>query len=297
MEFIVLTGDDQLAIGNSKREILFAFGGVHESLDIAVDEGSSLVSAVRTPSLFGPRAILAENIDKLSPEQVIELKLVAEGSDALVVGLAGGPLPAKLRALLGQIADIRRLDQPKGAAVAKEISRLAQELGIRLSGETIKLAATYSIGKVRSVLAMLAESQVESISLEALAAALGDERDSPPPWKLTDAVLSGDAGESLLLAGQILPVVGVSVLTSYFRQLCVIREDNVKDPERAMSILGVKHKFVAERTVRVAATFTVRSLGVALDILGQMALSARGDSKAVGFEVGVVQLATLERCL
>lgn len=293
----MLTGDDQLAIGNSKREILFAFGGVHESLDIAVDEGSSLVSAVRTPSLFGPRAILAENIDKLSPEQVIELKLVAEGSDALVVGLAGGPLPAKLRALLGQIADIRRLDQPKGAAVAKEISRLAQELGIRLSGETIKLAATYSIGKVRSVLAMLAESQVESISLEALAAALGDERDSPPPWKLTDAVLSGDAGESLLLAGQILPVVGVSVLTSYFRQLCVIREDNVKDPERAMSILGVKHKFVAERTVRVAATFTVRSLGVALDILGQMALSARGDSKAVGFEVGVVQLATLERCL
>jgi DNA polymerase III delta subunit len=290
MKLTVLLGDDEPGVAAERRRLLTAGGGEAEEIDVSSDGGVGLVAAVRTPSMFGSRVVSATGMEALSSESAQALAACAAESGAVVVAVAAKALPAKIRTQLVAIGEVRRIDQPRGAGVAKEVSRLSAEAGISLSAEGRALCGRYPIARVRGALGLLVEAGINSPSDLELGDALGGDLAETPPWKLTDAVMAGDLAMAVQLAEQVQPAVAVSVLTNQYRQLAVLVEQGTTDPDDAVELLGIKQRFVAEKLVRLARRMNQQQVYVALDALGELAMAVRSGVGGDALVLGVVEL-------
>jgi DNA polymerase III delta subunit len=290
MELVVLLGDDEAAVADERRRVLGESSGDAEEVDVSVDGGEALISAIRTPSMFTRRKISATSVEALSPQSLEDLALVAAGSSSLVVGTARKALSPKTRAALSKIGQIQRFDQPRGSKIAVAVSDAATAFGISLSHEGKLLCSEYPMSRVRAAFALLRDAGVGNPSVEDLQDALGSDRKDVPPWELTDAIVSGRLRSAVDVAQRVVPPVAVSVLTSHFAQVAMLLESGVSNSESAMDVLGLSQKFQADKLLAEARRSTIGSMYEILDLLGDVAVAVRSGSAQDALVVGVANI-------
>ena len=290
MDLVALIGDDDSAISR-EREALLAKHPSHEYIDVAQDKGTALLLAVRTPAMFGPRVVAAENLESFDKTLIADLKDAGPRSDTTVIARAGGTLSPTLRAALSAIGEVRRIDLPKGAALAGALNSTARELGLSLSNDARAALSEVPLPRAREALELLAAAGITNPGSDEVAAALSGEKTQAAPWDLTDALDAGNRAKLFALTSRVAPVPGISFLTTHLTRLGRLAEAGVRDPGAASELLGLKQRFQAERLVRTARRYRPEQIYAALDLCAELSLAVRSTGAEASFAAGVLRLA------
>lgn len=258
MELHVFTGDDDSEIRRRRDELLAGAApdaGV-EHVDVALDGGSVLANAVGAVSLFGgKRVVAAENIETLSDGALEAITAAAGASDALVVARCTNAPSPKLRKALAAIGTVTTCRAPQGKGVAMRVDELTRAAGLRLGGDLRRMLverAGHDLSRVESVCRQLVTLEVTTPTRAQLDVLLGSSAAPGVPWTLTDALEAGDLAGALDAADGLEPIPVVAYLSSRAMQIGRLVDAGVTSVDDAATLLGLKHRFQAERLVRLA---------------------------------------------
>ena len=277
MELHVLAGDDDQA--NRKRHVeLLAQAGADtgaELLDVADDGGARLLEAISALSLFGGRrVVVAHHIEELDETSAARIIDAAAESDAFVIAYAQETLPTKLRKALAAIGTITTAKTPKGKGIAMRVDELACAAGLRLGGDLRRLLVErcgHDLDRVDSICRQLVSAGIGAPNRSQVETLLGTAAGAGVPWALTDALEAGDLAGALRAADDLEAIPAVAYLHTRALHLGRLVESGVTDPDAAAELLGLNHRFQAERLIALT-----RRLGPA-KILGVWGVLAGAD--------------------
>lgn len=271
MELTVLTGDDDLAIRTRRKALLDAAGGDAERIDVAADGGMLLVDAVCSPSMFGGRRVVAaEGLEAISEGNLEALTRNGSGSDAVVVARVSGALTPKQREALKKLGTVQSLTTPKGKGVGMRVDELIDAAGIRLTGDLRKLLverAGHDLDRLSSILKQLQIAGIGQPTRAQLDLLLGTTAAPGVPWTLSDALETGDVAGMLAAAKGLEPIPAVAYLASRNAQLGRVVDAGIPSVEDTMKLLGVAHRFQAEKIVRLARKVGSEGVKESWDVL------------------------------
>ena len=230
--------------------------GGPEVIDVAVDKGAGLVGALSVPNLFGGRRVVAaDNLEAMDEESASQLAAIGKASSCVVVARCSGPLRPKLKKVLGTLGDIVVLSTPKGRAVTARVDQLARASGVRLGQQQRALlveTASGDLARVAGALEQLASVGATDPSVAQVSTLLGTAQGSSAPWDVTDALESGDLQSALAAADKVEPIALMAYVQARAVQLGRLIEAGVRSPDDAVKLLGLSHRFQAERLVALA---------------------------------------------
>lgn len=299
MKCYVLTGADDWALRARRAQLLteheIAASSV-ERYDLEDDGGSRLAQAAATFSLFGGTRLLdASPADALTPEHATAL---ADHATEVVVVLRGPKaLPAAVKKALGGHAHIQTFPLPTGRAVPARITELAANHGITLTSaarSTLVERGAHDLPRVAGALAQLAMVGLTQPSVEQVEKLLGSSAAPGVPWALADALENGDLATALEVAETLEPIAVVAYLASRTGQLGRIVDDELRDPDAIMSVLGLSSSFPARKLAALAARLGTSGVSASWDLVAaaDRAVKVAPDPRAA-LDLLVVQMAGL----
>lgn len=271
MELTVLLGDDDLAIRTRRSALLEGADGNVERVDVAAEGGRALLDSVSAPSLFGgKRWISAENVEALDEQSAEGLVRAGELSDAVVVARAGGAVPPKIRDLLKKAGTVTTLTTPKGKGVGMRVDEMLRTHGVTLGGAERQLVlerAGHDLDRLDSVLRQLVTAGLQRPSRQQLVLLLGSTSAPGVPWDLTDALEEGKVAQALEAAQGLEAVPTVAYLASRNMQAGRLVDAGVSTAQEAQDLLGLQHRFQAEKLLRLARRLGPQGTRRAWDLL------------------------------
>lgn len=275
MQLTVLVGDDDLAIRQRRAALLEAAAigpfGI-ETLEVPLDGGEALVVAATAPSMFGGvRVVSAEGIDALSEGNAAALAEAGPASDAVIVARAQGLIPTRVRKLLAGAGEVVSLSLPRGKAVTGRITEMARAAGVVLGPPERALLAARGgddLSRVATVLSQLAASGRTRPSTSQLEMLLGSTAAAGAPWEVSDALEQDDLAKALEAAHRLEPVAVVAYLCNRATQLTRIIDAGLSDGAAVMAELGLAHRFMADKLLRVATGLGEAGVRSMWEVLG-----------------------------
>lgn len=298
MDLTVLTGDDDLAIRTRRTRVLADLGvdeAGAERVDVAQDGGEALIGAVSSPSLFGGRrVVLADGMEALDETYLEMLLAAAPTSDAVVVGRASGALPPKVRENLKKVGTVTSLALPKGKGIAMRVEEMLSSAEVHLDAGNRRLLverAGHDLDRLASVLRQLSITGITRPTRQQLELLLGTTSAPGVPWDLSDAVEDGNLARALTSSAGLEPIPALAYLASRVAQVGRVVDAGAYDPDRAAELLGLGHRFQAEKVVRAAKRLGEEGSRRAWDVVvaGDRAVKHAKDPHAA-FDQVLVQL-------
>lgn len=316
MSVHLLVGSDESILGAAVSDLVRRLVGdgdralMVDEFDDDADTVDAIVDAAQTPSfLTDRRVVVARNVWRFRTDEVEPLlRYVADPlptTDLVLVG-GGGTSTRKLVDALKKAGATVTDTSPPSRAKEREgwIAEQAHVAGVRLDAAATQLLVKW-IGEDTSRVAGLLETLHSAHGSDRVLRTadvepfLG-ERGGVPPWDLTDAVDRGDVGAALgvlqrmMHGGERHPLAVLAILHGHYSRLLAL--DGVDaSPAQAMSILGVKSEFAAQKAVAAQRRLGSSGVGRAIELLAAADLDLKGGRDWPAETVAEVLVARLAR--
>lgn len=298
MELHVCCGDDDQAIRAKRAALLDGIDGAREDIDVTLDGGDALVQAVNSPSLFGPRRVVAaEGIESLDDSRLSALLGAAAQSNAYVVARASGALRPTLKKALATIGQVHSASAPRGKGVGMRVGEICASHGLRLRPQVQQLIVErcgHDLDRVASLCWQLSVMGMTTADARQVTVLLGTSAAPGVPWAVTDHLERGDAAGALTVTANLVPIAVLAYLASQVEQLGRCVDAGITSADVAQSKLGISHRFQAERLVRTASRMGPDGVRAAWDIVVAADRAAKSQlGQQVALDVALTRLAPL----
>ncbi len=314
----LIEGTDQGLVDNGLVDLLNRLCGEYEPSMVVEEYGGpdseavdvlQVAEALSTPPFLADRRIVVlRQVGRMPSADISKLVgAIDDITDGVLLVITGGDrtVPAPLRKVVGELGIIVDATSPAERQRPKWIherisksplkmdsraeswlqDRLGDDLS-RLDGLLGILVATYGEG------AVLSESDLEPFAGEAGVL---------PSWELTDAIDAGNASlamknlHRLIFAGEFYPLAILAILYRHYESALRVDGLALRDGSQAAEVIGVKSKFLGEKSLRLSRQLGYVGISSAISLLAQADIDLRGNTALPAITILDVLVGRLSR--
>jgi DNA polymerase III subunit delta len=296
---------DRLVAGGDPSLTVEEFGGPGAD---PVEVGAVVDACTTPPFLVERRVVVLRDAGQLTSADAKRLTAYLEDplpTTDLVLVAGGGTLPASLAKVAGSQGEVVDTAVGRGRARSQWFADRVKAGPVRLDATATARLADHlgdDAGRLAGLLQSLASAYGEgaAVSVEELEPFLG-EAGSVAPWDLTDAIDGGDTRAALGVlrrmsgAGDVHPLVVMSLLYRHYRQMLRLDGSDATSPEAAAELLGLRSSYPAKKALTQSRRLGSARIGRAMALLAEADLALRGTTLLPGDAVLEVLVARLSR--
>jgi DNA polymerase III subunit delta len=294
----LVKGDDASLVAQATRDLLAEVVGdrdhslVVEEIGGASGEdinvGAVVDACLTPPFLVDRRVVVVREAGRLLTADVPRLVEVVKDplptTVLILVGGGGAVPPALTKAVKasGQVIDVATTKAGDRKAWLHEHLRSGP---VKLEPKAADLLGQHvgeDLGRVEGLLGALAAAYGPGarISADDLSPYLG-EAGSVPPYELTDAINSGQPGDSLIVlhrmlaSGGMVPMQILTILHRHFAAMLALDDDHISGESEAAQILGVA-PFIARKALDQSRRLGSARIADAINLIAQADLNVKG---------------------